>query len=113
MHPSCYSTDRDSDGGVPVVLLEAQATGLPNYYEVPSEVIYGVTGTLVGEVHVQALAQAIVDFYEMSPEKYQEYSKSARLHVPENFCVKKNTTLNLIIYQDIIGASNGSPRNKN
>jgi len=48
IHPSCYSDTRDCEGGAPIVLLDAQCTGMPvistTHCDIPEEVIHGKTG---------------------------------------------------------------------
>lgn len=89
IHPSRYSESGDSEGGAPIVLLDAQATGMPvlstNHCDIPGEVINGVTGILVNENDVDGLARGIETFYKMGEEEYQGYCKSARKHVEEKF----------------------------
>lgn len=48
IHPSRHSETGDSEGGAPIVLLDAQATGMPVlstiHCDFPDEVIHEVTG---------------------------------------------------------------------
>ena len=48
IHPSCYAKDKDCEGGAPIILLDAQATGMPvistTHCDIPSEVIHNKTG---------------------------------------------------------------------
>jgi colanic acid/amylovoran biosynthesis glycosyltransferase len=93
IHPSRYGTNRDSEGGAPVVLLDAQATGMPVlstfHCDIPDEVINGVTGILVNENDVYGLADAIETFYTMEEPVYHTYCKNARNHVEQNYEVIK------------------------
>lgn len=106
IHPSCYSAERDCEGGAPVVLLDAQATGLPviaTYHcDIPAEVVDGKTGLLVQEKDVPALTEAIAEFYAMDSVTYQGYARRARTHVKECFSVSENANRNLKLYQQII-----------
>ncbi|MCC6383981.1 MAG: glycosyltransferase family 4 protein [Bacteroidia bacterium] len=85
IHPSCYSKRLDCEGGAPVVLLDAQGTGMPvistTHCDIPDEVIHGVTGLLSPEMDVNDLARSIRIFYEMDNEKYQQFAKAAREHI--------------------------------
>jgi colanic acid/amylovoran biosynthesis glycosyltransferase len=85
IHPSRYGRHRDSEGGAPIVLLDAQATGMPVlstfHCDIPEEVIDGETGILVKENAVEELAAAIRRFYEMDEAEYRAYGRRARNHI--------------------------------
>ncbi|MEL6864615.1 MAG: glycosyltransferase family 4 protein, partial [Bacteroidota bacterium] len=53
IHPSCYTEDRDCEGGAPIVLLDAQASGMPiiatRHCDIPAEVAHGQSGLLADE----------------------------------------------------------------
>jgi len=88
IHPNQYGEKRDSEGGAPVVLMDAQATGMPVlstfHCDIPIVVIHGVTGILVKEKDVNGLAEAIKKFYDMEESVYLEYCEQARKHIEEN-----------------------------
>lgn len=92
IHPSCYAADRDCEGGAPIVLLDAQATGLPviatTHCDIPSEVLHERTGLLASERDATALAAHIERFYRMGNTEYQTFSRNARNHVAQKFDVK-------------------------
>lgn len=89
IHPSRYGKYRDSEGGAPVVLLDAQATGMPVlatfHCDIPEEVIDGGTGILVQENAVDELAAAIQRFYEMDDAEYHAYGRRARKHIARSY----------------------------
>lgn len=106
IHPSCYSNTMDCEGGAPVVLLDAQATGMPiistTHCDIPEEVINGKTGILVPEKNIDKLAEEIKAFYEMDQKIYDEFSINARNHIETNYNAQTNA-LNLYkIYSKII-----------
>jgi colanic acid/amylovoran biosynthesis glycosyltransferase len=92
IHPSCYSDTRDCEGGAPIVLLDAQCTGMPvistTHCDIPEEVIHGKTGLLTPEKDVDALSGSIRTFYNMNNNTYQQFATAARQHVIENFDIK-------------------------
>ncbi len=94
IHPSCYSKDMDCEGGAPIVLLDAQACGVPiistTHCDIPDEVVNGKTGLLTPEKDVEALTNSIKYFYNMDNEAYKIFSEAARNHVEENYSIKKN-----------------------
>lgn len=105
IHPSHYTASRDCEGG-PVVVLEAQATGLPviatTHFDLPAEVLHGQTGLLAPERDPPALARHIERFYRMENEEYQGFSRAARRHVEAHFDVKNSAAALSNLYQKVI-----------
>ena len=95
IHPSCYADNRDCEGGAPVVILDAEATGMPViatlHCDIPEEVVHEKTGLLTSEKDTQALTDSIIRFYKMSNDEYNWFSKNARVHVEKKFNAKKNS----------------------
>lgn len=91
VHPSRHSDSGDSEGGAPIVLLDAQATGMPvlatRHCDIPEEVLEGKTGLLVDEGDHAALAEAMCQLYDMGPERYAAFAQAARRHVEERYDV--------------------------
>jgi len=106
IHPSCYAADRDCEGGAPVVLLDAQATGMPiistTHCDIPGEVIHQETGLLSPEKNVIELAKNIKAFYQMEGELYNTFAKQARDHVEKNYDVEQNSMELNRTYQSVI-----------
>lgn len=106
IHPSCYSADRDCEGGAPVVILDAQATGMPviatTHCDIPAEVVDGLTGRLTEEKDVAALAGSIKAFYEMKEDRYRDFAVAAREHVVNEFSIIENTALNSAVYRGVL-----------
>jgi colanic acid/amylovoran biosynthesis glycosyltransferase len=102
LHPSCHAPDGDHEA-TPVVLLEAQACGLPvlasTHFDLPAEVLHGQTGLLAPEGDAVVLAEHIRHFYQMENIDYQQYSLAARRHVEQHFDVKNSAQTLLNIYQ--------------
>ena len=105
IHPSCYAADRDCEGGAPVVLLDAQATGMPviatTHCDIPEEVVHGETGLLSAEKDVARLAESIRFFYRLEEEDYQPWSLAARRHVETNYDAKKSGLQLKAVYQSL------------
>lgn len=106
IHPSCYAKDQDCEGGAPIVLLDAQATGMPviatTHCDIPDEVIHNKTGLLSPEKNVELLAKNIITFYEMSDLQYQEMAKNARTHIEDNYDIKNNAVELNRVYNKLI-----------
>lgn len=71
VQPSHWSRDGDCEGGAPVILLDAQARGLPvvatNHADIPFVVQENVSGFLVPELDAQALTNALIRLSKLSP----------------------------------------------
>lgn len=93
IHPSIYSRDGNCEGGAPVVLLDAQATGMPviatTHCDISEEVLNEHTGLLTREKDVEALTDRISRFYRMSQYIYWQMSENARKHVEAEYDCKK------------------------
>ena len=89
IHPSCYASNMDCEGGAPIVLLDVQATGMPvistTHCDIPDEVISGKTGLLTPEKDVKGLADSIKFFYNMDQNKYNEFAVAGREHVKSEY----------------------------
>jgi colanic acid/amylovoran biosynthesis glycosyltransferase len=106
IHPSCYSQRRDCEGGAPIVLLDAQATGMPvistRHCDIPDEVVHGKGGLLSEEGDVGQLEAAIAKFYWMGQQEYSAFSLFGRRHVQENYDIASNAAHLGNIYRSLI-----------
>ncbi len=106
IHPSCHAENGDCEGGAPIVLLDAQATGMPvistTHCDIPSEVVDGKTGYLAPEKDHKAIAEIIQAFYRMSAQEYEPMTKSARQHVAENYDISKNAAQLGTLYRQLL-----------
>lgn len=100
IHPSCTAENGDTEGGAPVILLEAQASGLPiistKHCDIPAVVLDGESGILVGERQTTELVDAIKYFYHLDQDHYQIMSRTARQFVTQHYDLEKNAE---ILYQ--------------
>ena len=92
IHPSHRSATGDTEGS-PVVILEAQSTGLPiiaTYHaDIPAQVLHNTTGLLSPERGIADIASAIERFCRMENDEYQQFSHAASQNISENFDVEK------------------------
>ncbi|MBK6931272.1 MAG: glycosyltransferase family 4 protein [Saprospirales bacterium] len=104
IHPSCRTADGDHEA-TPVVLLEAQSTGLPvlatRHFDLPDQVQEGRTGFLVEEDDAPALAQAISRLYQMDANRYLSMRKQAHQWMAEQFSVGNSAGQLQKIYQEL------------
>lgn len=106
IQPSHYSADKDCEGGAPVALIDAQASGLPvisTYHcDIPDVVLDETTGLLSAENDPSTLAKHIERFYRMSKEEYIRFSNNARNHVTRNYNIRNSGRLLHELYQNLL-----------
>ena len=89
--PSITAANSDQEG-IPVVLMEAQACGLPvvsTYHSGISEVVIdGESGYLVAEKDVAALAEKL-DYLIEHPEVWPQMGQRGRAHIEESFNIDR------------------------
>lgn len=106
IHPSCYTESLDSEGGAPVVLIDAQATGLPvistTHCDIPDVVIHESTGFLSPEKNSEAVAESIVRLFDLSQSDYDQMSIKARSHMEDAYDISKNTQYLRGIYGQLL-----------
>jgi len=92
--------------GMPNVLLEASATGLPivatdvgGNREI---VLDGVTGFLVPPRNPEALAEAMLRMTDLPEEKRREMGKAARKHIEENFSLDRVVDMWEALYKELL-----------
>jgi len=94
MHPSVHAAGGDAEGGHPVVLTQAAATGMPVlatlHCDIPEVVVDGRTGWLVPERDVDALTAALVDAAE-HPERLAALGRAARRLVEARYDAARET----------------------
>lgn len=102
--PSVTSKNGDQEG-IPVVIMEALAQGLPvisTYHSgIPELVEDGVSGFLVPEHHVDSLANRLAYLID-HPEIWPEMGKAGRKHVEEYFNIDKLNDQLVKIYQQLL-----------
>lgn len=105
IHPSVHTPQMDCEGGAPVVLLDAQATGMPviatRHCDIPSEVVEGSTGLLADERDVDGLANAIRRFCTMEQAEYDGFATRARAHVLAEFDARACSATLARIYREL------------
>lgn len=88
VQPSLTAGDGDTEGGAPVTLIEAQATGLPivstEHADIPEITRPGESALLVPENNVGALAAAIEQLLE-EPWRWPEMGRAGHEHVTREF----------------------------
>lgn len=106
LHPSMHAPSGDCEGGAPVVLLDAQASGMPviatRHCDIPSEVAHGESGLLAEEGDVEALSEAILAFAGMEEPLYKAFALCARKKMESGFCVVSSGKKVRDCYKDLV-----------
>ena len=88
IQPSHAAQNGDSEGG-PVILLDAQATGLPvissTHANIPDIAPHEHSSILAAERDASGIANAIRRFYQMQDVEYQQFSSQARKHIEAEY----------------------------
>ncbi len=88
LQASRKAADGDTEGGAPVILLDAQAAGLPvvatRHADIPEYVREGQSGLLAGEGDVEGLAECILRLVE-APGQWGAMGRAGRAHVEEHY----------------------------
>lgn len=90
--PSVFASDGDAEGGFPVVITEACATGMPvvafDHCDIGEIVRNGENGFIVPEGDVGALSERL-EYLINRPKLWCKFGRSGRMHVEENYNIKK------------------------
>jgi glycosyltransferase involved in cell wall biosynthesis len=104
--PCVTAADGDQEG-VPVVLMEAQASGMPvvssRHAGVPEVVREGASGYLAPERDVDELARAIATLLDQ-PERWPALGAAGRQHMLDEFDVNQAAGQLEALYDSIAGA---------
>lgn len=89
--PSIHASDGDSEGGVPVAIIEMSASGIPivatAHCDIPEVVIDGKNGFLVPEKDSEALADKLEYLIEHQ-EIWESMGKFGREYIEEHYNIK-------------------------
>lgn len=102
--PSITASNGDSEG-LPTVVIEAQAMGLPvvasNHAGIPQAVIHGETGFLAAERDIEGLVECSLRLLS-DPELWQRFSLQGIENAENNFNLDKQTKALEKIYDSIL-----------
>lgn len=88
LSPSIHSSDGDTEGGAPVSIIEASASGTPvvstTHCDIPEVVINKESGYLVPERDVDALTERL-GFLVTHPDIWEEMGQKGREHIEKNY----------------------------
>jgi colanic acid/amylovoran biosynthesis glycosyltransferase len=102
--PSRTAADGDSEGGAPVILLDAQAAGVPvvatTHADIPEYVIDGGSGLLAPEGDLDALTDRLRQMLR-SPQQWAQMGRRGRAHVEAEYDARRQVERLESIYDDV------------
>lgn len=105
IHPSVHASNGDTEGGSPVSITEASASGMPilatTHCDIPEVVIAGKSGYLVPERDVDALEEGLEDLVS-NPVMWAKMGLYGRLHIEKNYDVKSQVQRLERIYDKVL-----------
>ena len=106
IHASRYGNGKNCEGGAPIILLEAQATGMPvistTHCDIPNEVIHNETGLLCEEKNIIELSKLIETFYLMEQLEYNSMQDRARQNIENRFNILQNAESLYQVYKEVV-----------
>jgi colanic acid/amylovoran biosynthesis glycosyltransferase len=103
--PSLTAADGDTEGGAPVCLLEAQATGLPvvatTHCDIPDATAPGKSALLAPEGDIAALASRLEELVR-NPAAWAGMGRAGREHVEMHFDIRRQTERMAEVYREIL-----------
>ncbi len=104
LSPSVQASDGNNEGGAPVSIIEASATGMPIvatfHCDIPEVVVHGSTGLLAPERDSEALAAHLRSF-AVVPRQLQDMGAAGRRHVETEYDAAKQGEQLAIIYDNV------------
>ncbi|MCB0171422.1 MAG: glycosyltransferase [Anaerolineae bacterium] len=112
--PSVQAADGDNEGGAPVTVIEAAATGMPvvgtNHCDIPEVVQHGVTGLLAPERDSTALADHLAWFYHNS-NQLRQMGVMARQHIETEYNAARQGERLAEIYDKVLYSHGSGSKN--
>ena len=99
------ASDADTEGGLPVVLLEMMASGMPvvstRHCDIPDAVQHEKTGLLSKEGDIQGIASNVL-WWASHPERWLDILGTARRHIEDQYDVRKQGVKLGQIYDELL-----------
>lgn len=103
--PSITSQDGDNEGGVPVSIIEASASGMPVvstfHCDIPEVILNNKSGYLVKEKDVKELAEKLYDLIS-NPSIWEKMGRAGRDHMEKNYNIKTQTIKLEKVYDSLL-----------
>lgn len=105
LSPSICAADGDTEGGVPVSIIEASASGMPvvstMHCDIPEVILDGENGYLAPEKDVDGLVQAL-ELLVLNTESWGIIGRKGREHIEEHYDVRKQIKHLEEIYDTVV-----------
>jgi len=105
--PSVTAADGDTEGGAPVCLLEAQASGLPivatTHCDIPEVTRPGASALLAPERDAARLAELLEELL-LHPERWPAMGRAGRAHVEAEFNIRTQVERMNAVYRELLPA---------
>lgn len=103
--PSITASDGDTEGGVPVTIIEMAATGMPivstKHCDIPEVIIDGESGFLAPEKDILALTEKINALIEQKNNWFR-FLEKARQHIEQEYNAEKQGLKLSKVYIDVL-----------
>lgn len=94
LSPSVHASNGDSEGGVPVSLIEVSASGMPilstNHCDIPEVIVDRQSGYLAPERDVCALTEGL-EFLVSNPHMWERMGEQGRQHIEKHYNIARQT----------------------
>jgi len=108
LSPSIHASDGDTEGGAPVSIIEASASGMPvlstTHCDIPEVVIDGESGFLVPERDVDALAEKL-EFLVSNPDLWKQMGQKGRQHIKKEYNIITQVRRLEATYDEVVEGS--------
>jgi colanic acid/amylovoran biosynthesis glycosyltransferase len=108
LQPSVTASNGDTEGGVPVSIVEGMAAGLPviatRHADIPNTVVEGENALLAPERRPDLLSEALIEVAR-DPSLWERLSAAGRVHASRRFDCRKQSIDLESIYDRILGGS--------
>ena len=105
LQPSRTAADGDSEGGAPVILLDAQAAGVPvvatTHADIPEYVVDGASGLLAPEGDVDGLADRL-RLLLTEPQRWAAMGRAGRRHVEAQYDARQQARRLEAVYDEVV-----------
>jgi colanic acid/amylovoran biosynthesis glycosyltransferase len=105
LSPSVTASTGDTEGGAPVSIIEASASGIPVvstfHCDIPEVILNNKSGYLVKEKGVKGLAEKLYDLIS-NPSIWEKMGKVGRSHIEKNYNIKKQVIKLEKIYDSLL-----------
>ena len=105
IHPSVHASNGDTEGGAPVSIIEASASGMPvlstTHCDIPEVIVDNKSGFLVPEKDITALTEKL-EYLVLNPQIWPEMGAHGRKHIEANFNLNEQVKKLEHVYDTLI-----------